>query len=265
MVLSYSIGQACNKKQVLKTIIGIDNFKFSNSVDKIKAAEISGATYLDIAANTQILLEVKALSSVPVCVSSICIKELEDCYYAGADMLELGNFDVFYTKNIYLTDTHIIRMTRQLKKKLPEASICVTIPHIFNLKKQITLAKRLQDLGIDMIQTEGGLSKHVNTSYTSDILSKASATLGNTAILSRSVTLPVIASSGISSLTAPIAISCGAAGVGVGSFFNNFQSTKELSKQIKEIVHSMQSADCSRFSVSSSTLTVDTHPVLSKV
>nr|YP_009315502.1 Hypothetical protein ycf23 [Liagora brachyclada]SCW24160.1 Hypothetical protein ycf23 [Liagora brachyclada] len=265
MVLNYSIQKACNKKQVLKTIIGIDNFHFSSAIEKIKAAEVGGSTYIDIAANVNILLEVKSLVSLPVCVSSICIQELEQCYNAGADMLELGNFDIFYDRNISLTETNIIAMARQLKHRLPEASICVTIPHILNINQQIILAKSLEDIGIDMIQTEGLISKQTNTSCTSSLLSKASATLGHSAVLSNNVTIPVIASSGISPLTAPVAIACGAAGVGIGSFFNNFQALKELSQEIKETAHMIQLASFLNYSANSSTLSVDRSSILSKV
>ena len=265
MVLNYSIQQACNNKQVLKTIIGIDHFHFASSVAKIQAAEVSGATYIDIAANTEILSEVKSLVSLPVCVSSMCVQELEDCYYAGADMLELGNFDIFYAKNISLTDVHIIAMVKQLKYKVPEASICVTIPNILDLDQQIILAQRLQDLDIDMIQTEGCLSKQVNTSYTSNIIKIASATLGHAAILSNNVSIPVIASSGISPLTAPLAISCGGAGVGIGSFFNKFQSVQDLSHEIKEVLHALQLASYSNHSMKNSILNLDTSSILSKI
>nr|YP_009312843.1 Hypothetical protein ycf23 [Helminthora furcellata]SCW21097.1 Hypothetical protein ycf23 [Helminthora furcellata]SCW23957.1 Hypothetical protein ycf23 [Helminthora furcellata] len=240
MPLHDCIKKACNRKQVLKTIIGIDNFNISNSIDKIEAADIAGSTYIDIAANIDLLKEIKSVASLPVCVSSISMQELHNCYNAGADMLEVGNFDIFYRKHIYLSSQEVFAMAKDLKYRVPNASICVTIPHILTIERQLLLAQRLEDIGVDMVQTEGCATKAMNLSSISYSIKSASATLASASVLSAGLTIPVIASSGISSLTAPMAISCGAAGVGIGSFFNTFQSNLELSKEIYETINSIK-------------------------
>nr|YP_009314685.1 Hypothetical protein ycf23 [Neoizziella asiatica]SCW23140.1 Hypothetical protein ycf23 [Neoizziella asiatica] len=265
MTLHYSIQEACAKKQVIKTIIGIDNFSFVNSIDKIKAAEIAGSTYIDIAANVDMLLEAKLFVSLPICVSSICVQELLACSKAGADMLEIGNFDSFYNKKITLTSQDILAMVQELKYRDPEVSICVTIPHVLSIEQQIGLAKQLDKLGIDMIQTEGWSSKQADLVDISDVIRVASATVGNVLALADAVDIPVVASSGISSLTAPMAISCGAAGVGVGSFFNYFGSGLELSKEINEMKNTMKLNAYSRYNMQKYLLEKDRLNALSKV
>nr|YP_009315095.1 Hypothetical protein ycf23 [Titanophycus setchellii]SCW23550.1 Hypothetical protein ycf23 [Titanophycus setchellii] len=265
MALPYSIQQACDNKKILKTIIGIDNFNIMNSIEKVKAAEISGATYIDIAANIDILLELKACVSLPICVSSICTQELIKSYKAGADMLEIGNFDIFYGKHIALSEKHILSMVRELKYSVPDASICVTIPHIFNINQQITLTQKLCQLGVDMIQTEGIVSKQVSIVDVADIIKLSSSTLGSASILSNVVNTPVIASSGINPLTAPIAISCGAVGVGIGSFLNYFDSSLEISKEIDEIINAMKLNVCSERKTKNYVLEKDLCSLLSKV
>ncbi len=265
MALHYSIDKACSEKQVIKTIIGIDNFNFVNSIEKIKAAEIAGSTYIDIAANVDILLEAKSFVSLPICVSSICVQELVNCHKAGADMLEIGNFDIFYGRHIHLTGEDIFSIVKELIYQLPQASICVTIPHCLSIHQQIILAKRLKNLGIDMIQTEGWSSKKMDLLDLSDMITIASSTLGNALALSNAVDIPVIASSGISSLTAPIAISCGAIGVGIGSFFNYFDSTLELSKEISETLNIMKLNGYSKCNIQNYVLQKDSLSILNSI
>nr|YP_009313662.1 Hypothetical protein ycf23 [Helminthocladia australis]SCW21916.1 Hypothetical protein ycf23 [Helminthocladia australis] len=240
MALHGLINEACHEKRLLKTIIGINNFSINTFSDKIKAAEVGGSTYLDIAANTDLLKEIKTMASIPVCVSSISVRELEACYDAGADMLELGNFDIFYAKNITFTPEQIIATVKKLRFRVPNASLCVTIPHTLDLYDQLSLAQHLEQLGVDMLQTEGNTSKSNTMSNLLDAVNCASATLSSTVVLSNYINIPIIASSGISSLTAPLAISCGACGVGVGSFFREFSTSLELCKEVSEMRYAMQ-------------------------
>jgi len=48
--------------------------------------------------------------------------------------------------------------------------------------------------------------------------------VGGWAAISRAVSIPVMAASGISAVTAPLALAAGAAGVGVGSAVNKLNS-----------------------------------------
>nr|YP_009313866.1 Hypothetical protein ycf23 [Hommersandiophycus borowitzkae]SCW22120.1 Hypothetical protein ycf23 [Hommersandiophycus borowitzkae] len=240
MVLHDIINEACDNRNLLKVIIGIDNFNLLKSIPTIKAAEIGEASYVDIAANIDFVVTLKSLLTIPVCVSSICIRELEACYLAGADILEIGNFDVFYRKNIYLTPRQIFNMSRELKLRLPHVPLCVTIPHNLNFHNQLVLGRNLQDIGVDMVQTEGVSSKLIDVSNVSQALKYASATLCSTSVLSNMLKIPVMSSSGITPLTAPIAISCGASGIGMGSFFNTNQSALDLSKEVSEIMYSLK-------------------------
>nr|YP_009315706.1 Hypothetical protein ycf23 [Trichogloeopsis pedicellata]SCW24364.1 Hypothetical protein ycf23 [Trichogloeopsis pedicellata] len=259
------LGKAYEDKQVLKTIIGIDNFNILNSLQKIRAAEVGGSTYIDLAANVDLLLAVRSLVSLPLCVSSICIQELHDCYDAGANILEIGNFDVFYRKNIYLTGQQIFNTSKELRLRCPNALVSVTIPHTLTFSNQLSLAKSLQDLGVDMIQTEGFSSKLINTSNMANALKYASAALCSTLTFADALSIPVISSSGITPLTAPMAISFGACGVGIGSFFNTCQSSLDLSKQISEIIYSLKTESGTSKCMYNASIKKDYINILSKV
>ena len=84
-----------NKKSV-KVITGIDNFKIIDIIKKIQAADLAGATYIDIAAHPLIVSIAKSITNLPVCVSSIDPIALYNCVLAGSDIVEVGNFDIFY-------------------------------------------------------------------------------------------------------------------------------------------------------------------------
>nr|YP_009313046.1 Hypothetical protein ycf23 [Dermonema virens]SCW21300.1 Hypothetical protein ycf23 [Dermonema virens] len=239
-MLNKSLAIACQEKRFLKAILGIDNFQIGEFVGNLKAFEVGGATCLDIGANTDLLQEVKKIVSIPICVSSISVSELEKCYYAGADVLELGNFDIFYSKNIHFTSQQIIATTKKLRERLPSACVCITIPHILSLNEQLLLAQELERLGVDMLQTEGSFSKLAKKSNLLNTFYNASATLSSTMVLSERIGIPIIASSGINPLTAPLAILSGASGVGIGSYFRDFSVPLDVSKEVSEVKYAMQ-------------------------
>lgn len=243
MSLHPAIAQAFKDRRVLKVITGLNNFNVKEIILKVQAAEIGRATYIDIAANTEIIQEVKRITSIPICVSSIHIDELCRSFEAGADILEIGNFDIFYEKNIYFTKKQIEDLTMELISRIPNASICVTIPHYLSLNKQIELAKKLETLGVDIIQTEGISSKVNSNNYLLNSIYNASASLSSTYVFSQHVNIPILSSSGINALTAPIAIAYGASGVGIGSFFNSSNNIFNLASTIYSIMASM---NCSK-------------------
>jgi len=211
-------------KQVVKIISGIDNLNVNNILHYIRACEIGKATYIDIAANPKIVHFIKQLTDLPVCVSSIDIKSLYDSVLAGADLVEVGNFDIFYNQGIILSSQQILNISRQLRLLLPSIDICVTIPHTFTLNQQIELALQLEYIGINIIQTEGNSSKltyssliqhnQLKTHLFHSIL-QTSAALSSVYVLANAVQIPVIAASGINCLTGPIAFAYGASGIGI--------------------------------------------------
>lgn len=239
MALHPLIYKACLNRQAFKVILGLNNFNLKDIIAKVKAAEVGGATYIDVAANPILVREICQISSLPVCVSSIDVDNLNECFQAGAHMIEIGNFDIFYERGIQFSFRQIVDLALEVMEKIPEAPICVTVPHHLDLKHQIELATFLERMGVSMIQTEGVGSKCYQKSYLLDSLKSASSALSSTLAITSSVNVPVIAASGINSLTAPIAISYGASGIGIASFLDTFPDSLELSNQIYAIVNSV--------------------------
>lgn len=246
-----SLQKKFRKKAITKVITGLSNFNLNDIVIKIKAAELAKATYVDIAAHPDIVISAKSISTLPICVSSISPTDLYNCVLAGAEIIEIGNFDIFYNYGISFSELQILKLAEETRALFKNIIICVTIPHILPLERQIKLAIQLENLGIDLIQTEGKSSKNqdlcltrshiINSSY------KSSCPLSSAYALSRVIQTPIIASSGLDNLSAPIAIACGASGVGIGSALNQFTNISLMANYLQEIVSSI---DYNRGSIS---------------
>nr|YP_009774129.1 conserved hypothetical plastid protein [Caulacanthus okamurae]QIZ74746.1 conserved hypothetical plastid protein [Caulacanthus okamurae] len=239
-------------KRIIKVVTGLSNLNINNILNKVKAAEITGATYVDIAANPELVSLMKSVVSVPICVSSINPRDLYQCILAGADIVEIGNFDVFYPKNIILSTKQIIKIVKEITVLLKDTNICVTIPHYLLLEKQKKLAEDLRNIGVNYIQTEGFGTKHNLLNQENSLIFKdinrSSAALSSSYALSSYINLPVISASGINNLSAPIAISYGAYGIAIGSVLNNLSSICEISNYILEIIVSITYHDNYRLS-----------------
>nr|YP_009297980.1 hypothetical protein Plocam_082 [Plocamium cartilagineum]AOM67918.1 hypothetical protein Plocam_082 [Plocamium cartilagineum] len=230
-------------KQVIKVIAGLYNFDLNHIIRLIKAAELAGASYIDIAASPEIVTIIRSITNFPICVSSIDPIALYECKIAGADILEIGNFDIFYKKGIFFSKSQIKNLVKETQRLVKENDLCVTIPHILSLNNQIDLSISLQDLGVHMLQTEGISTKnYINQVTKLSIISsiyKASASLSSTYAIAKSVSLPIISSSGMSALSAPFAIYYGASGIGICSALNSFKTVSEIYIYLNEIVSSL--------------------------
>ena len=69
----------------------------------VKAAELAGATYVDICAQPTLISYLKSKYSIPICVSITNLNLLDDIIDAGADIIELGNFEVLYSQCFYIS------------------------------------------------------------------------------------------------------------------------------------------------------------------
>lgn len=235
-------------KQAIKVISGINNLNVNEILEYIRACEISKASYIDIVANPDIVKFIKEKTNLPICVSSIDIISLYESVLAGADIIEIGNFDIFYKQGIMLSSEQIVTMSAQIRSLFPHIDICVTIPHTYTLNQQIKLALKLESIGINMIQTEGNTSKviysnliknNISQDYLLDSILESSSTLSSVYFLSNAVNIPIIASSGINSITGPIAIAYGASCIGIKSEINSLSDINYMSFRISEIFNSL--------------------------
>lgn len=233
----------------LKIISGLNNFEPALVAATVKAADLGGATFVDIAADPDLVKLCRELTSLPICVSAVEPEKFVPAVAAGADLIEIGNFDSFYARGRRFEASEVLEITQKTRSLLPEITLSVTVPHILQLSEQVQLAEALVKAGADIIQTEGGVSATPSHAGTLGMIEKAAPTLAAAYEISRAVSVPVLCASGISNVTAPLAIAAGAAGVGVGSAVNQLNSEVAMVAVVRSLAEALASFSRSRLTV----------------
>ncbi|HEY9907765.1 MAG TPA: DUF561 domain-containing protein [Thermosynechococcaceae cyanobacterium] len=239
MTLLSTLQAALDRGRALKIISGLNNFEFDRVAAVVRAAEQGGATFVDIAADADLVRLVKSLISLPVCVSAVEPEKFVTAVAAGADLIEIGNFDSFYAQGRRFEAEEVLSLTRATRALLPTVPLSVTVPHILPLDQQVQLAEALVQAGADLIQTEGGTSSSPTHAGTLGLMEKAAPTLAAAYEISRAIAVPVLCASGLSSVTAPLAIAAGASGVGVGSAIHQLNSEVAMVAAVRSLVEAL--------------------------
>ncbi len=232
--------KAFAQRQALKVISGLTNFDITKVSAIVKAAQAGGATFVDIAASPSLVRHVRSLIDLPICVSAVDAELLADAVDAGADLVEIGNFDAFYAQGRRFEAPEVLELTQKTRTLLPDTTLCVTVPHILPLDEQVELAEELVKVGANLIQTEGGTSTHPTHPGTLGLIEKAAPTLAAAYSISRAVSVPVLCASGLSTVTVPMAIAAGASGVGVGSAINQLNDPIAMVAVVRSLVEALQ-------------------------
>ncbi len=230
---------ALQHRQALKVITGLNNFDRENVTAVVRAAQAGNATFVDIAADVDLIRHVRQLISLPVCVSAVEPTLLAEAVAAGADLVEIGNFDSFYAQGRRFEGAEVLALTQATRQLLPLTLLSVTVPHILALDEQVQLAEALVEAGADIIQTEGGTSASPSHAGILGLIEKAAPTLAAAHAISRAVSVPVLCASGLSSITAPLAIAAGASGIGVGSAINQLNEEIAMVAAVRSLVEAL--------------------------
>ncbi|CAN0853916.1 Uncharacterized protein ycf23 [Linum grandiflorum] len=228
-----------HERRALKVITGLQNFNRENVASVVTAADKGGATHVDIACDPELVKLATALTSLPICVSSVDPATFPAAIEAGATMVEIGNYDSFYEAGVVFSPEQIVSLTKETRRILPCVPLSVTVPHTLSLPDQIKLAEQLEQEGADIIQTEGGKCSNPSKSGVQGLIEKATPSLAAAYAISRAVKIPVMCSSGLSAVTAPMAITAGAAGVGVGSAINKLNDVVAMIAEVRSIADSL--------------------------
>ena len=220
-----SFKRALEEKRAVKIIAGIDNFDADKVKKVVTAAEAAGASAVDICADPAIISMVKGMTSLPVFVSSVVPEELAYAVALGADAIELGNFDALYKNGSSFSAEQVLNLAKRTKEMTSDSDIffCVTVPGELEIGEQISLARELEAIGVDLIQTEGHFSKEPSNGARG-LVERAELTLSNTIELSRNIDLPIMTATGINPTTAALAFASGASAIGCGSCVNKLDS-----------------------------------------
>ncbi len=233
------LATALAQHKALKVISGLTNFDTANVSAIVKAAQAGGATFVDIAADPALVRHVRQLINLPICVSAVEPELFVAAVEAGADLIEIGNFDAFYAQGRRFEAKEVLELTQKTRSLLPEITLSVTVPHILPLDEQVQLAELLVEAGANIIQTEGGTSSQPTHGGTLGLIEKAAPTLAAAHSISRAVSVPVLCASGLSSVTVPMAIAAGASGVGVGSAINQLNDEVAMVAAVRSLVEAL--------------------------
>lgn len=219
-----SFKRALSEKRAVKIISGIDNFDAESVKKVVMAASNSGASAVDICANPDIIAMARDLTDIALFVSSVDPEELAHAVALGADAVELGNFDALYKKGVAFSASQVLNLAKRTKELIGDTFFCVTIPGELEIAEQVELARELETLGVDLIQTEGHFSKETPSNGVRGLIERAELTISNTIELSRNVELPIMTATGINPTTASLAFAAGASAIGCGSCVNKLDS-----------------------------------------
>ncbi len=226
------------EKRAVKVIAGIDNFNIDTIKKVVCAAEQASASAVDVACNEEIIRVAKEITSLPVFVSSVVPSELVSAVEMGADAIEFGNFDALYKKGERFTAQDVLRIVSETLEMLNGKKIftCVTVPGHIDINEQIELSKKLEEMNIDLIQTEGSATVSTSNTGARGLLETAQVSIANTIDLARNTDIPIMTASGITTTTAPLAFAAGASAIGVGSCVNKLDSTLSMIAVIRTLV-----------------------------
>lgn len=243
MTISSSIVDDFTDKIAIKVITGLNNFDIKKITKMTQAGEIAKATYMDIAADISIIHELQSNSTIPICVSAVSSKKLVQCQQAGAQILEIGNYDAFYEQGRLFSSKEIIEISKDTRNLSPRTALCVTIPHILCIEEQIQLVQDLKNIGVDIIQTEGRSTGFSKNGDLSGVIQKAASTCSSTYAISQNSNIPIISASGISALTTPISFLYGASCVGIG---NNIRQLNNITSMVMYLYEVKTAIECNR-------------------
>lgn len=227
-------------KRAVKIIAGISNFDMENIKKVIMAATEAKASAVDISASREVIEYARSLTDLPIFVSSVVPEELAEAVRMGADAIELGNFDIMYRSGSRISASEVLELTKKTLSLIDKDStfMSVTIPGHISVSEQIDLARELEALNIDLIQTEGSAmvadsEKHEGAR---GLLETAQISIANTIEIARNTTIPVMTASGITPTTASLAFASGASAIGVGSCINKLDSTLAMVAVARSLV-----------------------------
>lgn len=225
-------------KRAVKIIAGIDNFDVENVKNVLMSAEKAKASAVDICADESIIELAKQITTIPLFVSSTIPSELARAVELGADAIEIGNFDQLYRKGMRISADEVLSIVEStlalIGKK--EVFVSVTIPGHIDISEQIVLAKKLEELDVDLIQTEGSAVITPTSAGARGLLETAQVSLANTIELVRNTDIPIMSASGITPTTAKLFFAAGASAIGVGSCVNKLNSPIEMVAVIQSLM-----------------------------
>lgn len=145
------------EKRAIKATFKDEKANTDSIIKFCRTAQSSRASAVDIPCNKQFIDVARKNTKLPLFVSSLHPFEILNAVRWGIDGIEIGNFDSAYKKNQSYSAVEIYDIVLETMALINdyEVFICVSIPGCLEYGEQLDLAKKLQILGVDLIQLEG--------------------------------------------------------------------------------------------------------------
>jgi len=82
----------------------------------VRAAERGSATFVDIAADSNLVKLARQLTNLPIYVSAVEPERFVKAVASGADLIEIGNFDCFYAQGRRFEAEEVLALTHQTRR-----------------------------------------------------------------------------------------------------------------------------------------------------
>jgi 2-keto-3-deoxy-6-phosphogluconate aldolase len=208
----------------VKVISGLSNTDMTSVTAVVNAAVEAGAHAVDVAANVEIVRSVKDICPLAVFASGLTAAELIDAANAGADVVELGNFDSVYAQGGSVDAASVVITSREVLSKLPAGvKLCATIPGKLSKTEQLDLATQLQAIGVSFLQVE------VLPGLVDQAMTVARQIVGI-------VEVPVILAGGLTFDNLDRFVQTGVQGLGIGKAISSLQSEKAMVETLKALL-----------------------------
>ena len=213
---------------LFKAIAGIDRFDRDHIMDMAQAAVAGGASALDVAVVPEAIMAVKAKHpNLILFASSLDPMALAEAAKAGADVLEIGNYDALRKDGKTATAEQVVHWTRATRAAVgPDVAICATIPGEMSHEAQVELATQLQAAGADVLQTEWATP----------------AALKAVKAITEAVEIPIIVAGGVTADLIPAIMRSGAHGVGVGQGIYKLDDPTARANEVYKLVTALAMA-----------------------
>ncbi|MEB3245199.1 MAG: DUF561 domain-containing protein [Vampirovibrionales bacterium] len=242
------------ERQLLKGIAGIAETRWPVIETVIEAANQAGQPMaIDITAEPAIVKSARARTHLPLFASAVTAEALVQAALAGADALELGNYDALYEAGEFIDAVDVLTASRELLFQLKRLGLygrvltCVTIPGHLALDSQVNLALALEAMGVDMLQSEGAvrqLTADADMPKAAPLTAteKVASSLRAVRTLAAAVRIPVMAASGFEAKTAQSALEAGASAVGVGRSWRLLGEADVMAASARDMLCALRTA-----------------------
>jgi len=145
------------EKRAIKVVFSNERANSEEIAKFARAAQIGRVSAIDIPCNKEFFDKARKNTKLPIFVSSCHPFEILNAVKWGVDGIEIGNFSSLYKKGQTFNAVEIYDIILETLGIINDYEVftCVTIPDNLNENEKTDLIRKLEILGVDLIQVEG--------------------------------------------------------------------------------------------------------------